>query len=61
MGIATPTESASVGAAGAAFLAFFRKQLNFKNIVKLYNWSYKPLYESKRIARIIKQRIIQEK
>ena len=32
MGIATPTESASVGAAGAAFLAFFRKQLNFKNI-----------------------------
>ncbi len=32
MGIATPTESASVGAAGAALLAFFRKELNFKNI-----------------------------
>ncbi len=32
MGIATPTESASVGAAGAALLALFRKELNFKNI-----------------------------
>ena len=32
LGIATPTESASVGAAGAALLALFRNQLNFKNI-----------------------------
>ncbi len=32
MGIATPTESASVGAAGAALLALFRKELNYKNI-----------------------------
>tara|TARA_B100000579_G_C22810264_1_gene844836 strand:+ start:543 stop:1916 length:1374 start_codon:yes stop_codon:yes gene_type:complete len=32
LGIATPTESASVGAAGAAILALFRNQLNFKNI-----------------------------
>jgi len=32
LGIATPTESASVGAAGAAFLALLRSQLNFKNI-----------------------------
>ena len=32
MGIATPTESASVGAAGAALLALFRNELNLKNI-----------------------------
>ena len=32
LGIATPTESASVGAAGAAILALFRNELNFKNI-----------------------------
>ncbi len=32
MGIATPTESASVGAAGAAFLALLRNELSFKNI-----------------------------
>ena len=32
MCIATPTESASVGAAGAALLALFRKELNYKNI-----------------------------
>ena len=32
MGIATPTESASVGAAGAAILALFRNELNLKNI-----------------------------
>ncbi len=32
MGIATPTESASVGAAGAALLALFRNELNFNNI-----------------------------
>ena len=32
MGIATPTESASVGAAGAALLALFRKQLTFSNV-----------------------------
>ncbi|PPR45207.1 MAG: C4-dicarboxylate TRAP transporter large permease protein DctM, partial [Alphaproteobacteria bacterium MarineAlpha5_Bin8] len=32
MGIATPTESASVGAAGAALLALFRKQLTFTNV-----------------------------
>ena len=32
LGIATPTESASVGAAGAALLALFRKELNYKNI-----------------------------
>tara|TARA_X000000368_G_C23039854_1_gene716373 strand:+ start:606 stop:1979 length:1374 start_codon:yes stop_codon:yes gene_type:complete len=32
MGIATPTESASVGAAGASILALLRGELNFKNI-----------------------------
>ena len=32
LGIATPTESASVGAAGAALLALLRNQLTFKNI-----------------------------
>tara|TARA_Y100000741_G_scaffold362412_2_gene348159 strand:+ start:266 stop:1639 length:1374 start_codon:yes stop_codon:yes gene_type:complete len=32
LGIATPTESASVGAAGAAILALFRNQLSFKNV-----------------------------
>ena len=32
MGIATPTESASVGAAGSALLALFRNELNLKNI-----------------------------
>jgi len=32
MGIATPTESASVGAAGAAVLALLRNQLTFNNI-----------------------------
>ena len=32
MGIATPTESASVGAAGTALLALFRKELNYKNV-----------------------------
>ena len=32
MGIATPTESASVGAAGAAILALFRNELNLKNV-----------------------------
>ena len=32
MGIATTTESASVGAAGAALLALFRNELNLKNI-----------------------------
>ena len=32
LGIATPTESASVGAAGAAILALLRNQLTFKNI-----------------------------
>ena len=32
LGVATPTESASVGAAGAALLAAFRKELNFKNV-----------------------------
>ncbi len=32
MGIATPTESASVGAAGAALLALLRKELNYKNV-----------------------------
>ena len=32
MGIATPTESASVGAAGAALLALFRNELNLNNI-----------------------------
>lgn len=32
LGVATPTESASVGAAGAALLAFVRKDLSFNNI-----------------------------
>ena len=32
LGVATPTESASVGAAGAALLAFFRRDLSFKNV-----------------------------
>ncbi len=32
MGIATPTESASVGAAGAAILAFLRRDLTFKSV-----------------------------
>ena len=32
LGIATPTESASVGAVGAALIALFRKELNFNNI-----------------------------
>ena len=32
LGIATPTESASVGAAGAALLAAFRRELTFKNV-----------------------------
>ncbi len=32
LGIATPTESASVGAAGAAILALLRRDLNLKNI-----------------------------
>ena len=32
LGIATPTESASVGAIGAAILALLRRDLNLKNI-----------------------------
>ena len=32
LGIATPTESASVGAIGAAIIALFRKELNLKNL-----------------------------
>tara|TARA_B100000965_G_C19593164_1_gene758861 strand:+ start:884 stop:2257 length:1374 start_codon:yes stop_codon:yes gene_type:complete len=32
LGIATPTESASVGAAGAALLAFFRRDLTLQNV-----------------------------
>ena len=32
LGVATPTESASVGAAGAAILALLRRDLNLKNI-----------------------------
>ncbi len=40
------------------------KKLNitrdFKNSISLSNWSYKPIYESKRIAGIIKERIIQD-
>ncbi len=32
LGIATPTESASVGAAGAALLAFFRRDLTLRNV-----------------------------
>ena len=32
MGIATPTESASVGAVGAAVIAALKGQLNYKNI-----------------------------
>ena len=32
LGVATPTESASVGAAGAALLAFFRRDLSFQNV-----------------------------
>ena len=32
LGVATPTESASVGAAGAAILAILRRDLNLKNI-----------------------------
>ena len=32
LGIATPTESASVGAAGAAILALLRNELSFKNV-----------------------------
>ena len=33
LGIATPTESASVGAIGAAIIALFRKELNLKNLI----------------------------
>ena len=33
---------------------------NFKNIKKLYEWNYEPLHETKRIAGIIKKRIIEE-
>ena len=34
LGVATPTESASVGAAGAALLALVRKDLSFNNIAE---------------------------
>ena len=33
LGIATPTESASVGAVGAAIIALFRRELNLKNLI----------------------------
>ena len=33
LGIATPTESASVGAVGAAIIALLRKELNLKNLI----------------------------
>ena len=33
LGVATPTESASVGAAGALLIAFLRKELSFKKIL----------------------------
>ncbi len=33
----------------------------FSNDIILYNWTYKPLYESKRIARIINERITIDK
>ena len=34
LGVATPTESASVGAAGALLIAFLRKELSFKKILE---------------------------
>tara|TARA_B100001029_G_C14884471_1_gene351867 strand:+ start:63 stop:290 length:228 start_codon:yes stop_codon:yes gene_type:complete len=33
---------------------------NFSKIIKLEQWSYNPLQETKRIARILKKRIIEE-
>ena len=33
---------------------------NFEENIVLSNWSYSPLYESKRIAGILNKRIIEE-